>query len=57
MERNSDAVAIVLGRTVAGCVHPVAAWGRFSTIWRSLMLTAYAAAGYVIVLSLLLFLK
>ena len=57
MDRTSDGVAIVVGRTLAGCIHPFAAWRLFSTTWRSLMLTAYAAAGYVIVLSVLLFLK
>jgi len=57
MYRTSDGVAIVVGRTLAACVHPFAAWRRFSTSWRSLIVTAYAAAGYFIVLSVLLFLK
>lgn len=57
MHRTSDSVAIVVGRTLAACLHPFAAWRLFSTSWRSLIVTAYAAAGYVIVLSVLLFLK
>ena len=57
MYKSSDLAAIVVGRTLAACVHPFAAWRVLSSSWRSLMLTAYAAAGYVIVLSMLLFLK
>jgi hypothetical protein len=44
----------MLGRALAVCVHPFAAWRRFSTSWHVWILTAYAVAGYVIVLVALL---
>ena len=40
---------IMLGRALAVCVHPFAAWTLLSTSWRMLILTAFAAEGYVIV--------
>lgn len=43
----------MLGRTLAVCVHPYAAWSLLSNSWRLLMLTAYAAASYVVVLAVL----
>jgi hypothetical protein len=46
---------IVLGRTLAACAHPFAAWRLLSTSWRLVMLAAYAATGYVTVLAALLF--
>ena len=48
---------IVFGRTLAACVHPFAAWRRFSMSWRLLALTVYAAAGYLVALTVLLMLK
>lgn len=44
---------IVIGRTAAVCAHPVAAWQVLSFAWKMVMLTAYAMAGYVGVLSAL----
>jgi len=38
---------IMLGRALALCVHPYAAWRLLSASGRSLMLAAYAAFGYV----------
>ena len=46
--------AIILGRTAAACVHPFAAWRLLSVSWRVLMLIAYVAASYTVVLSTLL---
>ena len=46
--------AIILGRTAAACVHPFAAWRLLSMSWRVLMLIAYVAASYAVVLSTLL---
>jgi len=46
---------ILLGRVLAVCVHPFAAWTLLSTSWRLVILTAFAAAGYVIVLGTLSF--
>jgi hypothetical protein len=49
--------AIILGRTAAACVHPIAAWRIISTSWRFLVLLAYVAASYVLVLTGLLVLS
>ena len=45
---------IVLGRTLAFCVHPIAAWQVLSAPWRLLILSIYALAAFVLVLSALL---
>jgi hypothetical protein len=49
--------AVMLGRTAAACVHPIAAWRVISTSWRFLVLLAYVAASYVLVLAGLLVLS
>ena len=41
---------MLLGRLLAYCVHPVAAWRRVSTGDRTLIVAAYAAAGYAVTL-------
>jgi hypothetical protein len=46
---------IVLGRMLAACAHPFAAWQLLSISWRVSMLAAYAAIGFFTVLSALLF--
>ena len=46
---------IVLGRMLAACAHPFAAWRLLSVSWRVSMLAAYAAMGFFTVLSALLF--
>lgn len=48
---------ILSGRALAACVHPFAAWQRFSMSWKLWIVAAYLAAGYVIVLSLLVMLR
>ncbi len=45
---------LVVGRTAAACVHPVAAWRVLPTSWRILVLTVYTATSYLTVLSALL---
>jgi hypothetical protein len=45
---SRDRAELLLGRTLAFCVHPVAAWPVLSKPWRALILTAYAAAGYIL---------
>lgn len=47
---------IVLGRAVALCVHPYVAWRLLPVSGRVLLLTAYAGASYVAVLTTLLLL-
>ena len=45
---------IVIGRSLAMCVHPYAAWRSHSMKARMLVLVAYASASYVIMLGALL---
>ena len=45
---------IVIGRTLACCVHPSAAWRRLSASGRALIVGTYFAAAYVAVLVVLL---
>ena len=47
-------VDIVIGRTLACCVHPRAAWHRLSRSGRALIVGTYFAASYVAVLAVLL---
>ena len=52
---RSDRLELLVGRTLAFCVHPLAAWPLLSKSWRLLILTAYAAAGYVLTFGVLTF--
>jgi hypothetical protein len=45
---------ILVGRSLAMCAHPYAAWRSHSTKRRLLVLCAYSAASYVIVLGALM---
>jgi hypothetical protein len=45
---------IVIGRSLALCVHPYAAWRVRSKSRRAFILFAYAAVGYAITLSVML---
>ena len=45
---------MVVGRLLAYCAHPALAWRRVSTSDRALIVAAYAAAGYALVLTALL---
>lgn len=45
---------VVIGRTLAYCAHPAAAWRVLSGRGRAVVVGAYAAAGYVAVLAALL---
>jgi hypothetical protein len=47
-------VDVVIGRTLACCAHPAAAWRRLPASGRVLLVAAYVSASYVTVLSLLL---
>jgi hypothetical protein len=46
---------LLIGRGLAFCVHPTAAWRVLSTTGRALVVAAYACAAYVVVLGALLF--
>ena len=45
---------IVIGRTLACCVHPSAAWRRLSGSGRAVIVGTYFAASYLAVLAVLL---
>jgi hypothetical protein len=45
---------LLIGRGLAFCAHPLAAWRVLSTPGRAFVVTAYACAGYVAVLGVLL---
>jgi hypothetical protein len=45
---------VALGRLLAMCVHPYAAWRSQSTKSRALVLFAYMAASYFVVLGVLM---
>jgi len=44
---------VIVGRTAAACVHPVAAWRVLPMSWRVLVLTVYTVSSYVAVLGAL----
>jgi hypothetical protein len=45
---------IVIGRTLACCVHPAAAWRRLPASGKAVIITTYFAVSYFGVLALLL---
>lgn len=45
---------VMIGRALAFCVHPFAAWTRLSGGGRALLVGAYAAASYALVLGALI---
>ena len=44
---------LLIGRALAWCVHPVAAWQRLPARGRVLLVAAYVSASYTTVLTLL----
>ncbi len=46
-------IEIILGRAMAACRYPVAAWHRFSFKWRVVTVAAYVAASYLVTLGVL----
>jgi hypothetical protein len=51
--RHSSRIEIVIGRSAAICVHPIAAWRSPSMRDRALLLISYFAISYVIAFGLL----
>ena len=51
--RSSNRVEVLIGRSAALCVHPLAAWRSRSRIDRALLLISYVALSYVVVFGLL----
>ena len=52
--RKLSSVDVLIGRSLALCAHPYAAWRTRSTAGRVFVFTAYTAFAYAIVLSVLL---
>jgi hypothetical protein len=52
--RLRDGGAIVIGRTLAACVHPYAAWRASPLRQRLVIASGYFAAGFVSVLAVML---
>jgi hypothetical protein len=55
MWNNTTGVDVQLGRAMAMCAHPYAAWRRLSRGGRSFLLAAYVMVGYVGTLMFLMF--
>jgi hypothetical protein len=53
-DRPSTKLEILLGRSLAACVHPVAAWRSGSRMLRWQCIAGYFVASYLLVLTLLL---
>jgi len=56
VDRPSTRTEILIGRSLAACVHPVAAWRSGSKSARIQFFVGYFVAGYVLVFLSLLFL-
>ena len=54
VDRPSNRVEIMIGRSLAACVHPYAAWRVSSRSGRLTILIGYTVIGYVAVLGALL---
>jgi hypothetical protein len=55
--RASNRTEILLGRSLAACVHPLAAWHARARSFRVLLLAGYFAIGYLTVLATLAFVQ
>ena len=53
-QANRMSADIVIGRTLACCLHPAAAWRRLSASGKALIVGAYFVIGYFSVLVVLL---
>jgi hypothetical protein len=54
MTRTSTGPAVFVGRTMAACAHPYAAWRVLQPSARVVLISAYATLTYLAVLSALL---
>ena len=55
LNRVTMPVEVLVGRTLAMCAHPYAAWRAQSLRGRLLVLFTYVAASYAVMLAILLF--
>jgi len=53
VNRQSNRIEVLIGRSAALCVHPLAAWRSRSRADRVMLLIAYVAISYVVVFGLL----
>jgi len=53
MVRPTARVATLVGRSLAMCVHPYAAWRTHSLRGRAFVVSAYVAASYVLTLGVM----
>jgi len=51
--RRGDAHEITVGRAVAACAHPAAAWRLLPGAWRWWIVVGYAVLGYTVTLTAL----
>jgi hypothetical protein len=56
-DRVSRRHEILLGRSLAACAHPLAAWRSRIRSFRVLVLAGYFTAGYVTVLAAMVFMN
>ena len=54
--RSANRCEVLLGRALAACAHPLAAWRSTARSFRVLLLAGYFAAGYITVLATLILL-
>ena len=52
-QRQTQHFEVLVGRSLAICVHPCAAWLSRSASYRATVLIAYFALGYLVVFGLL----
>ncbi len=52
-KRPSHVLEVLIGRSAALCVHPIAAWRSRSRNDQALLVASYVAISYVVVLGLL----
>jgi hypothetical protein len=53
--RPTTSIEVMVGRSIAMCVHPYAVWRSRSVKGRALVFLAYAAVGYALTLGVLEF--
>jgi hypothetical protein len=57
LTRPNARLEVLVGRSLAMCAHPYAAWRAYSTAGRLLVFLSYLAASYAVMLTVLLFLR
>ena len=55
LTRPNARLEVLVGRSLAMCAHPYAAWRAYSTAGRLLVLFSYLAASYAVILAVLFF--